>query len=75
METMVCAQAYTTPVAEVDLRPGGAGQQIVMQSPESQDIPCHGQLSGDRPEPQDRRHRRFHGRLAARRKALHDHRS
>ena len=33
---------YTTPVAEVDLRPGGASK-IVMRSPEGQDIPCPGQ--------------------------------
>ena len=32
---------YTTPVAEVDLRVGGANF-IVMRSPEGQDIPCPG---------------------------------
>jgi uncharacterized protein YndB with AHSA1/START domain len=33
---------FTTPVAEVDLRPGGANN-IVMKSPDGQDIPCPGQ--------------------------------
>ena len=33
---------YTTPVADVDLRPGGASN-VVMKSPEGQDIPCPGQ--------------------------------
>ena len=32
---------YTTPVAEVDLRPGGASL-IVMRGPDGQDIPCPG---------------------------------
>jgi uncharacterized protein YndB with AHSA1/START domain len=33
---------YTTAVAEVDLRPGGA-TNIVMKSPQGQEIPCPGQ--------------------------------
>jgi uncharacterized protein YndB with AHSA1/START domain len=33
---------YTTPVAEVDLRPGGASN-VTMKSPEGQEIPCPGQ--------------------------------
>jgi uncharacterized protein YndB with AHSA1/START domain len=33
---------YTTPVVEVDLRPGGASN-VVMQSPQGQEIPCPGQ--------------------------------
>jgi uncharacterized protein YndB with AHSA1/START domain len=33
---------YTTPVAELDLRPGG-GNTIVMRSPEGQDMPNRGQ--------------------------------
>jgi uncharacterized protein YndB with AHSA1/START domain len=32
---------YTTPVVEVDVRPGGASN-IVMRSPEGQDMPCPG---------------------------------
>jgi uncharacterized protein YndB with AHSA1/START domain len=32
---------YTTPVAEVDLRVGGANR-MVMQSPDGQEIPCPG---------------------------------
>ncbi len=32
---------YTTPVAEMDVRPGGANL-IVMRSPEGQEIPCPG---------------------------------
>ena len=32
---------YTTPVAEVDLRVGGASN-IVMRSPDGQEIPCPG---------------------------------
>lgn len=32
---------YTTSVAEVDLRPGGRGN-IVMKSPDGQEIPCPG---------------------------------
>lgn len=32
---------YTTPVAELDVRPGGASN-IVMKSPEGQEIPCPG---------------------------------
>jgi uncharacterized protein YndB with AHSA1/START domain len=32
---------WTTPVAELDVRPGGAGN-IVMRSPEGQDMPCPG---------------------------------
>jgi uncharacterized protein YndB with AHSA1/START domain len=32
---------YTTPVAEVDVRVGGASR-IVMQGPDGQDIPCPG---------------------------------
>jgi len=33
---------YATSVAEVDLRPGGASN-VVMKSPEGQEIPCPGQ--------------------------------
>ncbi|HWG03906.1 MAG TPA: SRPBCC family protein, partial [Beijerinckiaceae bacterium] len=33
---------YTTPIAEVDLRAGGASN-VVMKSPEGQEIPCPGQ--------------------------------
>jgi uncharacterized protein YndB with AHSA1/START domain len=33
---------YTTPVAELDLRPGG-GNTIVMRSPEGEDMPNRGQ--------------------------------
>jgi len=32
---------YTTPVAELDVRPGGANR-IVMQGPDGQQIPCEG---------------------------------
>jgi uncharacterized protein YndB with AHSA1/START domain len=32
---------YTTPVAELDVRPGGSSK-VVMRSPEGQDIPCPG---------------------------------
>ena len=32
---------YTTPVAELDVRPGGANR-IVMRGPDGQDIPCPG---------------------------------
>lgn len=32
---------YTTPVAEIDVRPGG-GSNIVLTSPEGQEIPCPG---------------------------------
>ena len=32
---------YTTPIAELDVRPGGASN-IVMKSPEGQEIPCPG---------------------------------
>lgn len=32
---------YTTPEAELDVRPGGASR-IVMRSPEGQDMPMHG---------------------------------
>jgi uncharacterized protein YndB with AHSA1/START domain len=32
---------WTTPVAELDVRPGGVGN-IVMRSPEGQDMPCPG---------------------------------
>lgn len=32
---------YTTPVAEIDVRPGGASN-IIMRSPEGQEIPCPG---------------------------------
>ncbi len=42
MKQWFAPKPYTTPVAEVDLRPGGASR-IVMQSPEGQDIPCPGQ--------------------------------
>jgi uncharacterized protein YndB with AHSA1/START domain len=42
MKQWFAPRPYTTPVAEVDLRPGGASR-IVMQSPEGQDIPCPGQ--------------------------------
>jgi uncharacterized protein YndB with AHSA1/START domain len=34
---------YTTPVAEMDPRPGGASN-VVMKSPEGQEIPCPGQF-------------------------------
>jgi len=33
---------YTTPVAQMDVRPGGASN-VVMKSPEGQEIPCPGQ--------------------------------
>lgn len=42
MKQWFAPKPYTTPVAEVDLRPGG-GSNIVMRSPEGQDIPCPGQ--------------------------------
>lgn len=42
MKQWFAPRPYTTPVAEVDLRPGGASR-IVMQSPEGQEIPCPGQ--------------------------------
>lgn len=42
MKQWFAPKPYTTPVAEVDLRPGGASR-IVMQSPEGQDIPRPGQ--------------------------------
>ena len=32
---------WTTPVAEIDVRPGGAGN-IVMRSPDGKDMPCPG---------------------------------
>jgi uncharacterized protein YndB with AHSA1/START domain len=34
-------QPWTTPEAELDVRPGG-GSRIVMRSPEGQDMPMHG---------------------------------
>jgi len=34
-------QPYTTPVAELDVRPGGASF-VVMRSPDGQEIPCPG---------------------------------
>ena len=42
MKQWFAPKPYTTPVAEVDLRPGGASM-IVMKSPEGQEIPCPGQ--------------------------------
>jgi uncharacterized protein YndB with AHSA1/START domain len=42
MKQWFAPRPYTTPVAEVDLRPGGASR-VVMQSPEGQEIPCPGQ--------------------------------
>ena len=43
MKPMVPApKPYTTPVAEVDLRVGGASK-VVMKSPDGQEIPCPGQ--------------------------------
>ena len=42
MKQWFAPKPYTTPVAEVDLRVGGAGR-IVMKSPEGQEIPCPGQ--------------------------------
>ncbi len=72
MKQWFAPKPYTTPLAEVDLRPGGASR-IVMQSPEGQEIPCPGQYLEDRPEPQDRRHRRLsRGDWQTGRKALHD---
>jgi uncharacterized protein YndB with AHSA1/START domain len=32
---------YTTPVAELDLRPGGASF-VMMRAPDGTDLPCHG---------------------------------
>ena len=40
-DAVVCAQPYATSVAEVDLRPAGRGN-IVMKSPDGQEIPCPG---------------------------------
>ena len=42
MKQWFAPRPYTTPVAEVDLRPGGASN-VVMQSPQGQEIPCPGQ--------------------------------
>ena len=42
MKQWFAPRPYTTPVVEVDLRPGGASN-VVMQSPQGQDIPCPGQ--------------------------------
>ena len=42
MKQWFAPKPYTTPVAEVDLRLGGASM-IVMKSPEGQEIPCPGQ--------------------------------
>jgi uncharacterized protein YndB with AHSA1/START domain len=42
MKQWFAPKPYTTPVAEVDLRAGGASK-IVMRSPEGQEIPCPGQ--------------------------------
>ena len=42
MKQWFAPKPYTTPVAETDLRPGGASR-VVMQSPEGQEIPCPGQ--------------------------------
>ena len=53
---------YTTPVAEMDLRVGGASN-IVMQSPEGQEMPNPGHLSGNRAEPEAGVHRRLYRRL------------
>jgi len=42
MKQWFAPKPYTTPVAEVDLRPGGASN-VVMKSPDGQEIPCPGQ--------------------------------
>ena len=42
MKQWFAPKPYTTPVAEVDLRPGGASL-VIMKSPEGQEIPCPGQ--------------------------------
>jgi uncharacterized protein YndB with AHSA1/START domain len=42
MKQWFAPKPYTTPVAELDLRPGGASN-IMMRTPEGQDIPCPGQ--------------------------------
>jgi uncharacterized protein YndB with AHSA1/START domain len=42
MQQWFAPRPYSTPVAEVDLRPGGASR-VVMKSPEGQEIPCPGQ--------------------------------
>jgi uncharacterized protein YndB with AHSA1/START domain len=41
MKQWFAPKPYTTPVVELDLRPGGASN-IVMKSPEGQQIPCPG---------------------------------
>src|SRR5882757_3746392 len=41
MQQWFAPKPYTTPVAEVELRVGGANR-IVMKSPEGQEIPCPG---------------------------------
>jgi len=42
MKQWFAPKPYTTPVVEVDHRPGGASM-VVMQSPDGQKIPCPGQ--------------------------------
>src|SRR6185369_7885518 len=42
MKQWFAPRPYSTAVAEVDLRPGGASN-VVMKSPEGQEIPCPGQ--------------------------------
>jgi len=68
MKQWFAPKPYTTPVAEVDLRPGGASN-VVMKSPEGQEIRCPA-VSGNRAGPQDRCHRCLCRRLAAGRKTF-----
>jgi len=64
MKQWFAPKPYTTPVVEVDLRPGGASH-VIMQSPQGQEIPCPGQLSGSGAGQEDRLHRRLYRRLGS----------
>jgi hypothetical protein len=62
----------TTPVAEVDLRVGGASR-IVMRGPDGQEIDFTRYLPRDHSRPEAGVHRRLHRRLGAQAgQAVHD---
>jgi uncharacterized protein YndB with AHSA1/START domain len=62
---------WTTPHAEIDLRPGGVCR-TVMRSPGRRGLSERGRLSRSRPERADRLHRRLQGGLGAFGQAVHD---
>ena len=61
---------YTTPIAEIDLRPGGSNL-IVMRGPDGSEMPNRGVSRGGR-ERAARLYRCLHEGLGAVRKAVHD---